>query len=395
MENGSSGTLHGLGYSIERRSGAACLICRAENRSLLFRGDEIHQAFGICEPCTLAAHWAWRQLSGESLPGLPGEDPGRVSTVFALVARRREVPRLDAVPGDGEASVLAPAELNSSWEFFLADVGDGIFSPPSISLDRQPDLRDLPKAAMSALAGVGLASWPSLAEPLFTGYSPRGRLVSVVLIRGWADISASSNSARPPEFDGSWLPWPLASHSGPMAGFWKALETVWSLRLHKHCVVEDSGELCVQLREAACRYIELRIALRSGKATDASMSAVYMSAMSADELAADRLIQLAEERAGGANRSLAVISRPPGGRDGEAVPSPSTRGSSVVPWDVPEGGEGQDDQAEETDPGDGDAEMDGDPDDQDDEERFWDGDESGDLEQEDPTFVRPRRPLKK
>ena len=393
MANGSVGSLPGSGHSIDRRPGLSCLICHATDRSLLFREDDffLNQPFGICEPCTLAAHWSWRQRSGEIPPGFPEEDLKRVSTVFALVARRKEVPRLDAGPGDGEPVVRAPAELNSSWEFLLVDRGDGTFSPPSISLDEQPDLRDIPRAALSALSKSGLVSWPALAEPLFTGYSPRGRLVAVVLIRGWSDLPSSGQSPL------SWRSWPLSAHTGPMAGFWRALETVWPLRLHKHCVVEDSGELCVRLREAACRYIELQIALRDGKASDASMAAIYKSAMSVDELAAERLIQLASERARG-GRSLAVIPREEETRRGPAALGQSRRGSSVAPWDDPgdeTGPDGPGDGSGTDDPG-----EDGEPEAELDDGGDNDSDDSipehGSVpESDDPTFVRPGRPLKR
>jgi hypothetical protein len=356
------------------------MICRASDRSLLFRKDE--PAVGICEPCTLAAHWAWRQRAGEIPPGVPEEDLKKVSTVFALIVRRKEIPKLDAGPGDDEQVIRAPAELNSSWEFLLVDNGDGTFVPPAISLDQQPDLRDLPRSALLALSGAGLVSWPALAEPLFTGYSPRGRLVSVVLIRGWADLPASHAPFVRPKM--AWRSWPLSAHTGPMAGFWKALESVWSLRLHKHCVVEDSGELCLQLREAACRYIELQISLRSKKTSDSSMAGIYRASLSVDELKVERLIQLAEERAG-AGRSLAVIPKETGRPS--SVPS-LRRGSSIAPWDDPADGSGQGDPDE--DEGTGDDEVSDDETDD-----SGDLDDSGDPEQEDSTFVRPRRPLKR
>ena len=389
MANGSSISSLGSGYSIDRRPGMSCVICHATDRSLLFHVDE--PEVGICEPCTLAAHWSWRQRAGEVPPGFPEEDLSRVSTVYALVVRRKEVPRLDAGPGDDEQVVRAPAELNSSWEFLLVDGGDGIFNPPSISLDEQPDLRDLSRSALSALSKSGLLSWPALAEPLFTGYSPRGRLVSVALIRGWADLPASGQSPL------AWRSWPLSAHTGPMAGFWKALETVWSLRLHKHCVVEDSGELCVQLREAACRYIELQIALRSRKTLDSSMSAIYRSAMSVDEQAVDRLIQLAEERAVGGSRSLAVIPREEGRSGGAAAAGRSRRGSSIAPWDDPAIGPGQDEPSGGDgmdDPEDGGGLEDG-VDEEAEDEASQAGDDDGSSEAEDSTFVRPRRPLKR
>ena len=218
----ANGSMFRFECSIDFHPGMTCLICGATDRSLLFRqGESVIGGVGICELCSQAAHWSWRQRAGEIPPGFSEEDLRRVSTVFALIARRKEVPRLDAVPGDEDQVVHAPAELNSSWEFLLAAEGDGTFAPPSISLSQSPDLRDQPRSALVALGNVGLSTWPALAEPLFTGYSPRGRLVSVVLIRGWAELLPSHAPLKQASM--SWKPWPLSAHTGPMAGFWRAM----------------------------------------------------------------------------------------------------------------------------------------------------------------------------
>jgi hypothetical protein len=173
------------------------------------------------------------------------------------------------------------------------------------------------------------------------------------------------------------------------------METVWALRLHKHCVVEDSGELCVQLREAACRYIELQIALRSRKSSDSSMSAIYRSSMSADELAVDRLIQLAEERAG-ARREISVIPREMETSRSSFAPVPR-RGSSIAPWDDPSEEPGQGDREDDsaTDEQSDDGGMEDGSRDSGDLEQGQDGDDPGDSGPEDPSFVRPRRPLRR
>ena len=117
--------------------------------------------------------------------------------------------------------------------------------------------------------------------------------------------------------------------------------------------------------------------------------------MSVDELEVDRLIQLAEERAGGGSRALAVIPRD----EGERISAPSTsrtrRGSSIAPWDDPAVGEGQEDPAGGDDADDTEDEggLEDGSDDAGDDDVPQDGD--GPLEADDPTFVRPRRPLKR
>jgi hypothetical protein len=379
--------LSGIEYAIDRPEGMSCLICHATDRSLLSRRGDT--SVGICEPCALAVQWAWRRQSGEIPSGASDDDLRKVSVVYVLVVRRKEVRRLDASGDDEDKVVPAPAELNSSWEFLLVPEADGTYRPPSVTVDQETDLRDQPRAAMVALASVGLSSWTALAEPLFTAFTPRGRLAGVVLVRGWAE-RPMAGTERPRL---AWRSWPLSAHTGPMAGFWRTLETVWGLRLHKHCVVEGSGELCVRMREAACRYIELQSALSSGATTDSSMSAVYRAGMDVDELAVERMLRIADERLRNA-RALAVI--PSGGTGKGRGPGSDPRTSTVESgeedgssWartaddeghqEVGDGG-GDGDDGGTGDPGDGDPTDDG-------------GDDPEGVE--DSSFVRPRRPLRK
>ena len=117
--------------------------------------------------------------------------------------------------------------------------------------------------------------------------------------------------------------------------------------------------------------------------------------MSVDELAVDRLIQLAEERAGGGSRALAVIPRDEGERSAPPAPGRGRRGASIAPWDDPAVGDGQDDPSDDDDTGDPGDEVgleDG-SDEAGDDDVSQDGD--GPPEVDDPTFVRPRRPLKR
>jgi hypothetical protein len=382
---------------IDRRAGMSCMICQAADRPLLFRKDEA--STGICEPCSHYSGWAWRQLAGEVPPGFPEEDLLRVSTVCALIARRREIPKLDAAPDDNERIIPAPAELNSSYEFLLAADVDGTCSVPSLSLESHPERckcsncsphrGEAARPVLSLLSSFDLRTWPALLEPLYTAYSPRGRLVGVTLIRGWAEIvGPPANQGRPAL---RWRSWPLSEHTGDMSGFWRTMETVWTLRLHKHCAAEDTGDLCVHLREAACRYIELQVAVRTHQPVDASMLPVYRAAMSADEVATERLIQLAENRAKD-ERSLAVIPRDEASLPHRPPPKNSGEPGSEEAWDEQvqagvrtgletDDGPQPDGEEDSPDPDD----VDGDPQDSDPE------DDSAD----DPSFVRPRRPLRR
>lgn len=413
MANGFEGSVSGFGYVIDRRNGMSCLLCRATDRSLLFRKDEPTEAGwpsrGICEPCSHQLGWAWRQLAGEVPPGFSEEDLRRVSTACVLISRRREIPKLDASPEDGEQIIKAPAELNSSYEFLLAPNPDGTCSVPSLSMESHPETcacehcgphrGEATRPVLSLLSSLNLRTCPALLEPLYTAYSPRGRLVGVTLARGWSEIlNPLRGTVQSPQSALVWRPWPLSEHTGDMAGFWRTMETIWALRLYKHCAVEDAGDLCVHLREAAWRYIELQAAVRSRQPVDASMLSVYRAAMSVDEVAIDRLIQLAENRVRD-ERSLAVIPR---AEVELSKQSPSDGAGRTVldrKWDSRHGEIIQNPTEDEESPPDGgwnplDSGDDDETDSGDDQPDSLVGESVDSNSDSDPSFVRPRRPLR-
>ena len=289
--------LHSLGSTcvIDSSPGMACAICRATGRAFLFRRGETD--VGICEPCSGLAGWAWRQLAGEVAPGFNEEAADRISRAYVLIARRKMIPRVDA-PSDlpeSERKIPAPAEADSSYEFLLSEQPDGSLDLPSAVVSSQFPVI----AAMRALSDMELVSWEPLLEPLYTAYSPRGRLVAVVLARGWGENLGHAAVAR------QWRPWPLSAHTGAMAGFWRSLETVWRLRLYKHCSVGEPQELCVPLRKAAREFIELQEAVRLEPSTDTTFMYALQACMSSDEIVIARMMQSAAKRAAD-EKALAV-----------------------------------------------------------------------------------------
>jgi hypothetical protein len=248
---------------------------------LFKRGSRV----ALCESCSHLAYLAWRRFSGEALPDLP-ESFRRISTVAVVVARRRLVRKLDAPAGapEGEQLTKAPREFSSSYEFLLERLPGGLFHFPAAACTG-----DVTKAALDALASVDVSSWPALLEKLYVGYTPRGRLVSVVLATGW--------SGEPEAQSCDWRPWPPSRHAGAMSGFYQGVEAAWPLRTHKHSHQQEREELSVRMREVACKYVELQAALRADSAADASMLAVYRSAMTEDELVVAKLVRKAAEEA--------------------------------------------------------------------------------------------------
>ena len=346
----------------------------------MFRKGEVD--IGICEPCSGLAHWAWRQLAGEVPPGFIEEVANQISRVYVVIARRKRVPKVDALfdAPESERSIAAPAEISSSYEFMFVEQPDGSLDLPFVSnAGRQPPS----SVALRALSDIGLTSWEPLLEHLYTAYSSRGHLVAVVLARGWSERSSTpqaSSIAR------SWRSWPVSAHTGRMAGFWKTVEFVWSLRLYKHCVVGEPEELCVRVREAALKYIDLQDAVHTGREVDIDLSMLpaLKISMSADEISIVRMIQLAEDKI---RNEKALIVRKPESVKRKFLAKPKFATSEVADsenaWpelaippksNVPDSSESEDDEPEAGDGDDGDGEDVG--------------------ESSDPTFVRRGRPLK-
>jgi len=382
--------IRGFGCAFHDR-GAICVLCGSSDRSVLAPKEsqgERSPALGLCEPCTILAHWAWRQLSGEVPPWLPEDAIHRIASVRVIVARRCEVPKADAPPAapESERWIKGPAEMNSSYEFLCVKQADGSFDLPGtmVAATASPagqaeNDSAIKEASCKSLERHGLITWPAVVEPLYTAYGPRGRLVAVVLARGWGE--AEIIPADRPGYE--WKPWPLSEHTGPMAGFYRAMETVWGLRLYKHCATGEPVELCVHVREAARRYIALQAVLKVKTLSDTSMITAYLAAMSADERLIERMIRRGEE---GLSSELTILSRtrkrPPKkakklARSVAELGRPVNEESSDEEVDD-EGTSPEDDEYDDEDPGADESNT----------------DETNEGDEElDPTFVRPARSL--
>jgi len=282
----------GLACSIEKSASKACLLCHSTDMVLLSGQGDSDEVPGLCETCTELAHWAWRQQAGEAFVD---SVKNHVSRVYVVIARRKQASQVDTE----SSPIVAPAELVSSWEFMMMAQKDGFCDLPSMSVSSL-NADSSASCAMRALDNIGLASWIALLEPLYRSYTPRGHLVEVVLARGWSVMFPASLPGLL-----EWKSWPISAHAGPMAGFWSGFETVWPLRLHKHCAEGLSGEISVHMREAARQYVELQAVMRNGTAKttttlfpgyDTSMLVSLQAGMSADEIVTARLIQLAAEK---------------------------------------------------------------------------------------------------
>jgi hypothetical protein len=373
FEFAASGFSYAVGFFPEM----ICVLCHGKGKSFLYRKDELGSSrpLGICEPCSNLSYWTWRQIAGEVSPGSSMED-NCISRIYVILTRRRRVPTEDALSDapEGEHTIAAPSELCTSWEFMFVEQPDGSLDLPSVSGLSLWNGKHVSVAALRALDDIGLTSWPSLMEPLYSSYTPRGHLVHVVLARGCA---AKSSKSLTSESRGcpSWHVWPISAYTGGMAGFWRAMETVWPLRLYKHCAEGLTEEMCVQMREAACRFVELQAAVREGRAADVTMLSALQEGMSPDEIAVARMIQRATEQPEDVRRPSRKRGSPGKGKRSRKEASAVLDSASQ---DEPEGGEvpGEDDASFEL-AGDGEAE----------------GDvvEGGEDSLDDSTFAQPKR----
>ena len=263
---------------------------------------------GICEACVLHAHWVWRTSPGEAPPAISEDAVRKVARVKVVLARRR--PMMPQVPGSqsgaaessgSQAQKSATIEsvileqdaredpsLVSSYDFAMVAQEEGDVDFPGCDL---ADGMSEAEAVKKALEKISVYTWPSFVEPLYKAYTPRGRLVSVVLVTAWAMIRGDFKKSY-------WREWPPQQWVVPgMKGFYAGFECAWALRLHKRqSATQSTEEISVFVHEAAARYIDLQQQLRSGeRPQDLSMLEYLHKSMTEDERKIDaRLRKIAE-----------------------------------------------------------------------------------------------------
>ena len=268
---------------------------------------------GICEACVLHAHWVWRTSPGEAPPAISEDAVRKVARVKVVLARRR--PMMPQVPGSQagaaessgsqaqksatiesvtlgsvtpEQDARADPSLVSSYDFVMVAQEEGDVDFPGCDL---ADGMSEAEAVKKALEKISVCTWPSFVEPLYKAYTPRGRLVSVVLVTAWAMIRGDFKKSY-------WREWPSQQWVVPgMKGFYAGFENAWALRLHKRqSATQSTEEISVFVHEAAARYIDLQQQLRSGeRPQDLPMLEYLRKSMTEDERKIDaRLRKLAE-----------------------------------------------------------------------------------------------------
>jgi ADP-ribose pyrophosphatase YjhB (NUDIX family) len=239
------------------REGIPCAFCGNAETIVLLGPGALH---GICEPCSAHVHWVWRLLPGEAPPVEASKKPQRVKVLAGkLYTPSGDLPVVPEVAGCYQ---FAMVRRGDAWDLPSADVGDG-------------EGAEL-VAVREALAEAGLGSWPTMLEPLYTGYAPRGRLVKVYLARSWYAIV--------PDNEPQFRPWPVSDHVGSAAGFYLALEQVFPLRLWKHMAKEPRPDaVTFKVRHGAVEYARVQEKIRRGEEADASCLDLLYQRMTDDE----------------------------------------------------------------------------------------------------------------
>jgi hypothetical protein len=256
-----------------------CIICHQTDLSMIVRGESKQ---GICESCSVIAHHMWRQAPGEAPPSFPDAAKTEVARVYVAIAKLSKT----NLETDGTHSKSSP-ELPTSYDFAMVErEDDGSIDLPGTEVQPGEDHR---AAVDRVLGSLKLATWPhpNFVEELYTAYTPRGRLATVYLVTVWRMQDKESLE------DGlQWRHAPLSAQATSMGGFYRAMETVWKMRLHHHFITENHTDaICVRVSGAGASYIEMQRLLREGKRElDTSMVEIMRRNMSDDEKLIDKMI---------------------------------------------------------------------------------------------------------
>jgi hypothetical protein len=285
-----AGHIPGWDFTFTNEPGYICIFCHQDDRPVLTRPDSLEgpaeieftlQA-GVCEACAIHAQWLWRLSTGEVPPGVDTENVMKVSRVKVLISRLRDDP-------NKENEKMDPA-YPDSYEILMFPQPDGSLDLPWMDVTNGETEET---AAINAMARHEIGAWPMFLEPFHKSYTPRGKLVSIMLATAWTPIHAEDKTRQ-------WRPWPLKDHVIPaMEGFYWAFESTWADRILRFQGQDHAtNELSVLVREGARRYIQIQHQiLVKDKTVDTSMVEYLRRQMTDDEKWVEGKIKELEEKA--------------------------------------------------------------------------------------------------
>jgi hypothetical protein len=284
MANYASEKYHpGWDFSHIMDPSVKCAFCLKSDTPMLVRGG---QNVGVCETCAVIAHYLWRKAPGEVPPEYPESAKTEVSKVYVLIPKLGKT-NVTFAPDGSEVHSPADPLLPSSYEFVMQVNEEGSLDLPGVTVIPGETLR---MAAERALGLLKVLTWPipSFIEPLYTAYTPRGRLAAVMLVTAWRLVDEDA------VVDGlEWRKWPLSNKSTPMGGFYKALEPIWAMRLNQHYQQRSmhTEKISVRVFGSGSKYIALQQGLRMKKPDlDTSLAEIMKRLMSDDEKVVEKLI---------------------------------------------------------------------------------------------------------
>jgi hypothetical protein len=260
-------------YSFTMDGVMSCAFCMTQDRPIFVRGG---QTIGVCESCAGIAHFMWKQEPGDVPPSFTEAATKDVTRVYLVI------PRLS------QTRAKPHSELATDYEFVVVTDEEGKLDLPSAVVAKDEKLN---VAAVRALGALGLSTWsrPDFLETLYTAYTPRGRLATVMLVRSWRLENAQATNDTL-----AWRSWDDLNKSSAMTGFYTALEPVWAMRVFRHNRATGENpttDISVRVRSIAAQFIELQKGLREGdKNLDTSMFEYMKRKVTDDEKAIDKLI---------------------------------------------------------------------------------------------------------
>lgn len=296
------GSLPGFNYSIGATEGTACIFCGRTDAPVM----RAQSRFGVCEPCSRLADYAWRESKGGFVPGHALPKTSSVSLV--VIVRDRPSPENLVVPFD----ILMVGRKDDS----------GFFGLPGGKAERNETPEET--AVRELREETSIETWPSALEILYVGYTPRCRLATVYLCRGYHGEAAAMEDV-PVE----WKPTPIPNFTGHLHGFHIGIQEALNARVRAQKKAASTTPFSVEFSSIASQYVEIslkhaRTGAKEMKPNDAKLLVGYGYMLTGDEKDIITLITGTETQNRDA-RALALMPRlqaPPPVAPGDSTPEP-------------------------------------------------------------------------
>lgn len=282
-----------------------CLRCRdvrpiliPEDDAISLEGSRDGLLVGICEPCSYLAAWRWRSISERvATPPFPTSP----SVVMVMIVRDRKVTSLVTSSARGDDGAFAAAERKvemadpvTPQDVLMVTRKDepGAFALPGGKVEPGED--PLAAAVRELAEETGLVTWSPFLDPLYDGFTARGKLARVYVCRVHSGDPAELEEGVHPE----WRPGTPGIHSGSYRGFYSGVELAFAMRLKIQKLSEARVPLCARLGKAGQGYVEMFEGYRLGKGLAARtpddvqlMSGLRFAMTEEEKMAIDAIIR--------------------------------------------------------------------------------------------------------